>query len=159
MKKLSRGAYEDTKGFLRVAETLLEVAILTVIYYSVWKNGYDLFAFAYMGKYGLMGLYGVMLYVFFQYSDCTMFGQLNRVDLIIGQVIALFIVNFLTYFQLCLIEEKLHQSRYIPFGIPIVLSFLCELEYEIKNIRIILAAKAAGLSPEEITRRVRGSYV
>ena len=40
MKKLSRGAYEDTKGFLRVAETLLEVLILTVIYYVVWKNGY-----------------------------------------------------------------------------------------------------------------------
>lgn len=58
-----------------------------------------------------------------------------------------------------LIEEKLQESRYIPFGIPIVLAFLCKLEYEIKNIRIILAAKAAGLSPEEITRRVRGSYV
>ena len=39
MKKLSRGAYEDTKGILRVAETLLEVLILTVIYYLVWKNG------------------------------------------------------------------------------------------------------------------------
>ena len=93
MKKLSRGAYEDTKGFLRVAETLLEVLILTLIYYFVWKNGYDFFSFAYMGKYVLMGLYGVLLYAFFQYSDCTMFGQLNRVDLIIGQVIALFIVS------------------------------------------------------------------
>ena len=58
-----------------------------------------------------------------------------------------------------LIEEKLQESRYIPFGIPIVLAFLCELEYEIKNIRIILAAKAAGLSPEKIAKRVRGSYV
>lgn len=58
-----------------------------------------------------------------------------------------------------LIEEKLQEARYIPFGIPIVLAFLCELEYEIKNIRIILAAKAAGLSPEKIAQRVRGSYV
>ena len=58
-----------------------------------------------------------------------------------------------------LIEEKLQESRYIPFGIPIVLAFLCKLEYEIKNIRIILAAKAAGLSPEKIAQRVRGSYV
>ena len=58
-----------------------------------------------------------------------------------------------------LIEAKLQEARYIPFGIPIVLTFLCKLEYEIKNVRIILAGKAAGLSPERIARRVRGSYV
>lgn len=131
MKKLSRGAYEDTKGFLRVAETLLEVAILTVIYYFVWKNGYDFFSFAYMGKYVLMGLYGVLLYAFFQYSDCTMFGQLNRVDLIIGQVIALFIVNFITYFQLCLIEESLLSVTPMLslFGIEILVAIVLILAY------------------------------
>ena len=131
MKKLSRGAYEDTKGFLRVAETLLEVAILTVIYYFVWKTGYDFFSFAYMGKYVLMGLYGILLYAFFQYSDCTMFGQLNRVDLIIGQVIALFIVNFITYFQLCLIEERLLPvtPMMVLFGIEIVIAVLLILIY------------------------------
>ncbi len=57
------------------------------------------------------------------------------------------------------IEAKLQTARYVPFGVPIVLSFLCELEYEIKNIRIILAGKAAGLSQESIAQRVRGSYV
>ena len=131
MKKLSRGAYEDTKGFLRVAETLLEVAVLTVIYYLVWKNGYDFFSFAYMGKYVLMGLYAVLLYAFFQYSDCTMFGQLNRVDLIIGQVIALAIVNFITYFQLCLIEETLLSvvPMLVLFGIEILVAVLLVLSY------------------------------
>lgn len=107
MKKLSRGAYEDTKGFLRVAETLLEVLILTVIYYLVWKNGYDMFAFEYKGKYVLMGVYGLLMYLIFQNADCTMFGQLNRVDLIIGQIISLFLVNFITYLQLCLIGNAL----------------------------------------------------
>lgn len=122
MKKLSRGAYEDTKGFLRVAETLLEVGILTVIYYLVWKNGYDFYSFAYMGKYVLMGIYAVLLYAFFQNSECTMFGQLHRMDLIIGQVISLFLVNFVTYFQLCLIEEDLLAVKpmLILFGIEIV---------------------------------------
>ena len=107
MKKLSRGAYEDTKGLLRVAETLLEVLILTVIYYLVWRNGYDMFAFEYKGKYVLMGIYGLLMYLIFQNADCTMFGQLNRVDLIIGQIISLFLVNFITYFQLCLIGNEL----------------------------------------------------
>ena len=120
MKRLSRGAYEDTKGFLRVAETLLEVLILTVIYYFFWKTGYDMYSFQYNGKYVLMGIYAVLLYAFFQNSDCTMFGQLHRMDLIIGQIIALFLVNFVTYFQLCLIDEALLSPA------PMVALFLVE---------------------------------
>ena len=107
MKKLSRGAYEDTKGFLRVAETLLEVVILTVIYYLVWKQGYEMSSFAYKGKYVLMGVYDLLAYLIFQNADCTMFGQLSRIDLIIGQIISLFLVNFITYLQLCLIGNAL----------------------------------------------------
>lgn len=120
MKRLSRGAYEDTKGFLRVAETLLEVLVLTVIYYFFWKTGYDMYSFQYNGKYVLMGIYAVLLYAFFQNSDCTMFGQLHRMDLIIGQIIALFLVNFVTYFQLCLIDEALLSPA------PMVALFLVE---------------------------------
>ncbi len=107
MKKMSRSAYEDMKGFVRVAETWLEVLVLTLIYFVIWKTEYDFFSFQYMGKYVLMGVYAVLLYAFFQNSDCTLFGQLNRMDLIMGQIIALFLVNFVTYLQLCLIEERL----------------------------------------------------
>ena len=107
MRKLSRGAYEDTKGLLRVAETLLEVIILAVVYYLVWRSKYDMFAFAFKGKYVLMALYAIVAYLVFQYTDCTMFGQLNRVDLMIGQIISLLLVNGFTYLQLCLIENAL----------------------------------------------------
>lgn len=131
MKKLSRGAYEDTKGFLRVAETLLEVLILTVVYYLVWKNGYSMFAFEYKGKYVLMGVYGLLAYLIFQNADCTMFGQLNRVDLIIGQIISLFLVNFITYLQLCLIGNALLSP--VPmgqlFGIQAVIAIVLILLY------------------------------
>ena len=106
MRKLSRGAYEDTKGFLRVAETLLEVLIMMFLYYVVWKKNYNQsYYFAHNGKYVLMGVYAVLLYAFFMNSECTMFGQLQRPDLIIGQTIALFLTNFITYFQLCLIDN------------------------------------------------------
>ena len=132
MKKLSRGAYEDMKGFVRVAETLLEVLILTVLYYLVWENGYNAQAiFEHKGKYVLMGVYGVLMYAFFQNSECTMFGQLNRLDLMIGQVISLFIVNFVTYFQLCLIGNALVDP--VPmlalFGIEIVVAIVLILVY------------------------------
>lgn len=105
MKKLSRGAYEDTKGFLRTAETLTEILIMTLLYYYFWKEGYGLPLFAYKGKYVLMGVYGLLTYVFFQNSECTGFGQLRRLDLVIGQIIALLLVNFITYLQLCLMEN------------------------------------------------------
>ncbi len=107
MKKLSRGAYEDTKGFVRAAETVLEVALMTVLYYFVWRSGYTFYSYEYLGKYVLMGVYAMILYVFFLNSDCTMFGQLQRLDLVIGQTIALFLVNFITYFQLCLIANAM----------------------------------------------------
>ena len=131
MKKLSRGAYEDTKGFLRVAETILEVLILTVVYYLVWRNGYDMFSFEYKGKYVLMGVYGLLTYLIFLNSDCTMFGQLNRVDLIIGQIISLFLVNFITYLQLCLIENALISWGPMVrlFGIQSVIAIVLILIY------------------------------
>ena len=105
MKKLSRGAYEDMKGFVRVAETLLEILILTLAYYIVWMKGYDLAYFAYKGKYVLMGVYAVLLYALFLNSECTMFGQLHRGDLIMGQIISICLVNGITYLQLCLIAN------------------------------------------------------
>ena len=67
----------------------------------------------------LLGL--CLLYVLFLNSDCTLFGQLHRLDLIIGQVISMFVVNFLTYFQLCLIVNAM-----IPVG-PMLLLLLTEI--------------------------------
>ncbi len=120
MRKLSRGAYEDTKSLLRGLETLVEIAILTVVFYIVWRVGYDLPFFGYKGKYVLMGVYAMLLYVLFLNSDCTMFGQLQKLDLILGQIIALLMVNFITYFQLCLI------ATHMLSPVPMLLLFLLE---------------------------------
>ena len=126
MRKLSRGAYEDTKGFVRAAETLLEVLVMTVLYFVIWRRCYDDYNFFYNGKYVLMGVYAILMYVFFQNSDCTMFGQLQRLDLIIGQTIALFLTNFVTFFQLCLIANRLLKltPMLILFVIQIILAIL-----------------------------------
>ena len=121
MKKLSRGAYEDTKGLVRAAETLLEVVVMTLLYYAAFRKGYDLAYFAYKGKYVLMGIYAVLLYVFFLNSDCTLFGELHMADLMIGQIISLFVVNLITYFQLCLIANAMISVT------PVLLLFLAEI--------------------------------
>ena len=110
MKKGNPGFREDTKGLVRAAQTLAEVLVLTLLYYLVWRHGYPdgLFPnYFFKGKYVLMGVYAVMTLGFFLNADCTLFGQLKRTDLILGQLIALVFVNFITYFQLCLIANRM----------------------------------------------------
>jgi V/A-type H+-transporting ATPase subunit C len=51
------------------------------------------------------------------------------------------------------------EARYVPFGVEIAIGYIFGLEYEVKNIRIILAGKEAGLAPEVIRERMRDSYV
>ncbi len=117
MRNLSRGAYEDTKSLLRGLETLLEIGILTVAFYIIFRVVYNLPFFGYKGKYVLMGVYAMLTYMLFLNSDCTMFGQLQKLDLILGQVIALLMVNFITYLQLCLI------ATYVLSPLPMLMLF------------------------------------
>ena len=55
--------------------------------------------------------------------------------------------------------EVTRRAKYIPFGVSVLCAYLVATEYEVKNLRIILAGKLAGLSPEVIKKRVRLSYV
>ena len=50
------------------------------------------------------------------------------------------------------------EAKYISFGAEIAIGYIAALEYEVKNIRIILAGKDAGLSPEVIRERLRDCY-
>lgn len=51
------------------------------------------------------------------------------------------------------------KACYVPFGAEVAIGYMCALEYEVKNIRIILAGKDAGLSSETIRERLRECYV
>ena len=51
------------------------------------------------------------------------------------------------------------EAKWIPFGAEIAIGYIFALEYEIKNLRLVLAGKEAGLSPETIKERLRESYV
>ena len=61
------------------------------------------------------------------------------------------------------VDDKLigiaKEVRYAPFGAEVAIGYIFGLEYEVKNIRIILAGKEAGLSSETIRERLRESYV
>ncbi len=55
--------------------------------------------------------------------------------------------------------ELVREAKYIPFGAEVLIGYAVAVEYEVKNIRIILAAKDAGIAPDGIRERLRKSYV
>ncbi len=96
------------KSLIRSLEGFLEILILTVVYYITWRRGYenDLFpAYFGYGKYVLAGVYALLVLVLFFAFDGFKFGYLRRFDALLSQWISLFIANFITYWQLCLIAN------------------------------------------------------
>ncbi|MEE0970236.1 MAG: V-type ATPase subunit [Clostridia bacterium] len=55
--------------------------------------------------------------------------------------------------------ESVREVRRIPFGAPLIIAYIIAAEYQVKNLRIILAGKRASLAPETILSRVRLGYV
>lgn len=55
--------------------------------------------------------------------------------------------------------EQVRKDARTPFGVSVVGEYLVGWEVAVKNIRIILAAKDAGLGSEVIRERIRLSYV
>lgn len=59
------------------------------------------------GKYLLTLVYGFLNLILFHYCDGFKFGHIKLTDVTISQWISMFILNFVTYFQLCLIANHM----------------------------------------------------
>ena len=55
--------------------------------------------------------------------------------------------------------DKAKRARQVTFGAPVLVGYLAALEYEVKNLRMIIAGKDAGLPAQTIKERLRASYV
>lgn len=107
---MNRKKLDGVKHTIRAIEGFAEILILTVSYYLVFRFGYDAGTFpAYYGygKYVLAGVYALLTWVVFHNFDGFKFGYMKLFDVIISQWIAVFIVNFISYWQLCLIANVL----------------------------------------------------
>jgi exopolysaccharide biosynthesis polyprenyl glycosylphosphotransferase len=107
---MNRKKLDGVKHTIRAIEGFAEIMILTVSYYLVFRFGYDAGTFpAYYGygKYVLAGVYALLTWVVFHNFDGFKFGYMKLFDVIISQWIAVFIVNFISYWQLCLIANVL----------------------------------------------------
>ncbi|MBR2635033.1 MAG: exopolysaccharide biosynthesis polyprenyl glycosylphosphotransferase [Clostridia bacterium] len=123
---------EDVRVVFRGLSCLLEILLLCVIYYLVWRKGYENENFPdyyVRGKYVLAGLYGLLLSLLFGSLEGFLFDQKRSFDLVLGQIIALIIVNFFTYFQLSLIANHLIS--------PVPMLFLLVLEIAVAVLLII----------------------
>ena len=101
--------FDEIKGTIRLFEAIIEVIILALIYYTVWVWFYrsipSMPPFYGYGKYVLMGVYAALSVVVFYLCDSFKYGYLKLSDMIVSQWISIVIVNFVTYFQLCLIAN------------------------------------------------------
>ena len=89
------------KSLIRSLEGILEITLLTLLYYLVWRYGYeqeDFPTYYGYGKYVLAGVYFLLVLVLFHSFDGFKFGYLRMADALISQWIALFIGNFLCQF-------------------------------------------------------------
>lgn len=108
--KRNKKLNSDTKSTVLAIAAIIEVIALSLVYYCFWRIGYESANFpSYQGKgkFVLVGLYALLSWLFINNADGFEFGNLRRTDLAFAQWIGLFIVNFITYFQLCLIANHM----------------------------------------------------
>lgn len=109
-KKMYRVQRDEVGHIIRKLEGLFEMMVLTVMYYLVWRTYYrtgDFPRYFGKGKFVLAGVYIILLFVIFFLCDSFQFGHLKLTGVVISQWISMGIVNFVTYFQLCLIANHM----------------------------------------------------
>lgn len=121
---------EDIKHNIRRIEGIGEVILLVTVYYLIWKHWYrqtSMVPYYGYGKVILLGIYLMLIIVIFVLCDSFKFGHLKLTDVVVSQWISIFVVNFITYLQLCLMANHLLNPNGILLliGLDIVICFVC----------------------------------
>lgn len=121
-RKRKQRRFDEVKSSVRRVESIIEIIVLAVVYYAVWRIKYDsssMPSFEGNGKYLLTLVYGFLNYILFLYCDGFKFGHIKLTDVAISQWISMSILNFITYFQLCLIANHMIS----PFPMLLLMAF------------------------------------
>ena len=121
---------DDIKHLLRIAEAMLEVAVFSVLISLFFRRGYNESLFPTYNGFGkliLMGVYAAQIIVVFYLCDAFKFGHLKLTDVLLSQWIAAFIVDFIAYFQLCLIANRMVSPWPVAllFVTDAIVAFIC----------------------------------
>lgn len=132
---MNQRKFDEIKGLVRRVEGLAEVVLLAIIYYQIWRHLYYKSRFLHFvsrfpeydgyGKYLLMLVYAVLVLIIFFLGDGFKFGHLQIWDIFTSQAISIFLVDVITYLQLCLIGGTIitPMPMLILFGIDVVVCF------------------------------------
>lgn len=120
---MNLGKKKDRNYLLRHMEGMIEVAVLTLLYYFMWKFCYrddSMMPFHGRGKLVLMLVYALLVLLMFAFSECFKFGILRFSDVVLSSWISLILINIISYFQICLMS-----ARMVSF-VPIILLIVAE---------------------------------
>lgn len=95
---------------LRGIEGFVEILLLSLVYYFAFRNFYEDALFPpYHGRgaYLLMFVYAILVLSIFNLNDGFKYGRLKLSHISVTQTIDILIINVITYFQLCLIANKM----------------------------------------------------
>lgn len=124
MDRERKNFLDDCKHVIRIAEGLLEIALFALIYYFFWTVFYQnhyMPSYYGGGKYVLMGVYAAIVLVILYLCEAFKYGHYKFTDVVISQGIGLFIADVITYFQLCLIANRMINP------LPMILVFVCSV--------------------------------
>jgi len=121
---------DNIKTFIRRAEGIIEALLLTIVFYYIWKHFYRLsYTPPYFGrgKYILIGVYFVLSCIVYHMCEAFMFGRLKFQEIFISSIVANFVINFITYFEVSLISNVMVPAgpMFIIFAIDIAISGVC----------------------------------
>ena len=139
---MNRQRFDEIKGLIRRAEGLLEIVLLSLVYYYVWRHMFYNSRFLHFvsqfpelegnGKYVLMLVYAMLVFIVFFLGDGFKFGHLKIADIFTSQAISIFIVDIVTYFQLCLIGGTIITPWPVAvlYALDLVLCLICSWVFD-----------------------------
>ena len=146
----------EEKDLIRKLEGIVEVLLLTMLYFYIWKNEYSVMyvrTFYGRGRILLMGIYFIIMYVIMRLTEGLRFGNLKIFDIVVSQWISVLVTNFITFWQICLILNVMSDPRpmlrltlydlIITVALPFFFTWLYHLKYVPRNMVLIYGKRAA----------------
>lgn len=113
---------EQYKRLVKFMSSALVICIQTALYAYVWYTYYSygpdapIPPFWYRGNLVIIGLYALMMYLFFHLYGGFKIGYLKLLESLYSQILSVVCVNIITYLQLCLIGHW----KFTVFIMPMV---------------------------------------